>query len=264
MKKYLVVGNPIEHSKSPLIHNYWMKKNNINAHYDKKLLKENEIESLIQDLRKDKIYGVNVTVPFKKFIIPFLDKLSDEATTTQSVNTIYKTENKIIGDNTDIEGFQISLEKTNHIIKDKIVFILGAGGVVPSIIVALEKMGVSKIYVSNRTELKTLELKNIFSKIEIIKWGETTDFDIMINATSIGLDKNEEIILDYAKVSKNKFFYDVIYNPKQTNFLINEKKFGAKIENGKMMFLYQAQKAFFLWHGIMPEVDSETIKLMNR
>ena len=264
MKKYLVVGNPIEHSKSPLIHNYWMKKNNINAHYDKKLLKENEIESLIQDLRKDKIYGVNVTVPFKKFIIPFLDKLSDEATTTQSVNTIYKTENKIIGDNTDIEGFQISLEKTNHIIKDKIVFILGAGGVVPSIIVALEKMGVSKIYVSNRTELKTLELKNIFSKIEIIKWGETTDFDIMINATSIGLDKNEEIILDYAKVSKNKFFYDVIYNPKQTNFLINAKKFGAKIENGKMMFLYQAQKAFFLWHGIMPEVDSETIKLMDR
>ena len=264
MKKYLVVGNPIEHSKSPLIHNYWMKKNNINAHYDKKLLKENEIESLIQDLRKDKIYGVNVTVPFKKFIIPFLDKLSDEATTTQSVNTIYKTENKIIGDNTDIEGFQISLEKTNHIIKDKIVFILGAGGVVPSIIVALEKMGVSKIYVSNRTELKTLDLKNIFSKIEIIKWGETTDFDIMINATSIGLDKNEEIILDYAKVSKNKFFYDVIYNPKQTNFLINAKKFGAKIENGKMMFLYQAQKAFFLWHGIMPEVDSETIKLMDR
>ena len=252
MKKYLVVGNPIEHSKSPLIHNYWMKKNNINAHYDKKLLKENEIESLIQDLRKDKIYGVNVTVPFKKFIIPFLDKLSDEATTTQSVNTIYKTENKIIGDNTDIEGFQISLEKTNHIIKDKIVFILGAGGVV------------SKIYVSNRTELKTLDLKNIFSKIEIIKWGETTDFDIMINATSIGLDKNEEIILDYAKVSKNKFFYDVIYNPKETNFLINAKKFGAKIENGKMMFLYQAQKAFFLWHGIMPEVDSETIKLMDR
>ena len=264
MKKYLVVGNPIEHSKSPLIHNYWMKKNNINAHYDKKLLKENEIESLIQDLRKDKIYGVNVTVPFKKFIIPFLDKLSDEATTTQSVNTIYKTENKIIGDNTDIEGFQISLEKTNHIIKDKIVFILGAGGVVPSIIVALEKMGVSKIYVSNRTELKTLDLKNIFSKIEIIKWGETTDFDIMINATSIGLDKNEEIILDYAKVSKNKFFYDVIYNPKETNFLKNAKKFGAKIENGKMMFLYQAQKAFFLWHGIMPEVDSETIKLMDR
>ena len=160
--------------------------------------------------------------------------------------------------------FQISLEKTNHIIKDKRVFILGAGGVVPSIIVALEKMRVSKIYLSNRTESKTLELKNIFSKIEIIKWGETTDFDIMINATSIGLDKNEEIILDYEKVSKNKFFYDVIYNPKQTNFLIKAKKFGAKIENGKMMFLYQAQKAFFLWHGITPEIDGETIKLMDR
>tara|TARA_Y100000389_G_scaffold158750_1_gene160298 strand:- start:3191 stop:3985 length:795 start_codon:yes stop_codon:yes gene_type:complete len=264
MKKYLVIGNPIEHSKSPLIHNYWMKKNNINAHYDKKLLKENEIESLIQDFRKDKINGVNVTVPFKKCIIPFLDKLSHEATTTQSVNTIYKIENKIIGDNTDIEGFQISLEKTNHIIKNKIVFILGAGGVVPSIIVALEKMGVSKIYVSNRTELKTLEIKDMFPKIEIIKWGETIDFDIMINATSIGLHKNEEIILDYEKTSKNKFFYDVIYNPKQTNFLIKAKKFGAKIENGKMMFLYQAQKAFFLWHGIMPQVDSETIKLMDR
>ena len=89
MKKYLVIGNPIEHSLSPTIHNFWIKKNNIEANYDKKLIKEVEIKSLITDIREGKIQGMNVTVPFKKKVIPYLDKLSNEAKISQSVNTIY-------------------------------------------------------------------------------------------------------------------------------------------------------------------------------
>ena len=139
-KKFLVIGNPIEHSLSPKLHNYWIKKNNLNASYDKKLLEQDEIEQLILDLREEKIHGLNVTVPFKKIVIPFLDILSDEARNSQSVNTIYKDKNKIIGDNTDIEGFKAGLETTGQVIKNKKVLILGAGGVVPSIIIALKKM----------------------------------------------------------------------------------------------------------------------------
>ncbi|MDC1273676.1 shikimate dehydrogenase [Pelagibacteraceae bacterium] len=262
-KKFLVVGNPIDHSLSPKLHNYWIKKYKINAVYEKNLLNKDEIEDLIFNVREEKIHGLNVTVPLKKKIIPFLDELSEEAETSQSVNTIYKKDNKIIGDNTDIEGFKLSLEKTEHEIKNKKALILGAGGVVPSIIIALKKMQIEKIYLSNRTELKAIELKKNFSEIEIIKWGETSDFDIILNATSIGLKEEDEININYQKISKDKFFYDVIYNPPETNFLKNAKKYGGITKNGKMMFIYQAQKAFFIWHKIVPEIDNETINLLD-
>jgi shikimate dehydrogenase len=262
-KNFLVIGNPIDHSLSPKLHNYWIKKYKIDAIYEKKLSNNNDIESLIFSIREEKIHGINVTVPLKKKVIPFLDELSEEAKISQSVNTIYKKENKIIGDNTDIEGFKLSLEKTGYEIKNKKALILGAGGVTPSIIIALKKMQIKKIYLSNRTEVKATELKKNFPEIETIKWGDTLDFDIIINATSIGLKKEDEIHIDYQKISKNKFFYDVIYNPPETNFLKKAKKYGGITKNGKMMFVYQAQKAFFIWHKIIPEIDNETINLLD-
>ena len=262
-KKFFVIGNPVEHTLSPKLHNYWIKKNNIKASYDKKLLEQGEIQKLILDLREEKIHGLNVTVPFKKSVIPFLDFLSEEARNSQSVNTIYKSKDKIIGDNTDIDGFKIGLETTNQTIKNKTAFILGAGGVVSSIIIALKKMQISKIYLSNRTELKAIEIKKLFPEIEIIEWGKVSNFDIIINATSVGLNNKDEINIDYRNISQNKFFYDVIYNPKETNFLKKAKEFGAHTENGKMMFIYQAQKAFFTWHNILPAVDNETLNLLN-
>ena len=155
MKKYLVIGNPIEHSLSPKLHNYWIKKNNIDASYDKKLINENDIQKIIDEVKKDEISGINVTVPFKKTVIPFLDQLSLEANKTQSVNTIYKQNNKIIGHNTDVAGFELAIKHINYEIKNKKILILGAGGVVPSIIWVLRKMKSSKITLSNRTKKKS-------------------------------------------------------------------------------------------------------------
>ena len=262
-KKFLVIGNPIEHSLSPKLHNYWIKKNNIKASYEKKLLKEEELKKIVLEIREEKIHGINITIPFKKTVIPFLDMLTDEANKSQSVNTIYKIKDKIIGDNTDIEGFKIALESTGQIINNKTVLILGAGGVAPSIIIALKKLKIKKIFITNRTEIKALELKNFFPELEIVEWGRMVDFDIIINATSIGLNEKDEIKIDYERISRNKFFYDVIYNPEETNFLKKGKKFGAQVENGKNMFIHQAQKAFFIWHGILPEIDTETINLLS-
>ncbi|MDA7694903.1 shikimate dehydrogenase [Candidatus Pelagibacter sp.] len=262
-KKFLVIGNPIDHSLSPKLHNYWIKKYKIDAVYEKKLLNNSEIEDLIFNIREENIHGINITVPFKKIVIPFLDELSQEAEISQSVNTIYKKDNKIIGENTDIEGFKHSLERTELKTKNKKALILGAGGVVPSIIIALKKMQIKKIYLSNRTESKAIELKKNFPEIEIIKWGETLDFDIIINATSIGLKEEDEININYQQTSKDKFFYDIIYNPPETNFLKNAKKYGGITKNGKMMFIYQAQKAFFIWHKIVPKIDSETTNLLD-
>ena len=177
MKKYFVIGNPIEHSLSPKLHNHWIKQNNINAVYDKKQLNKSDIEGIIIEVKNGKIDGINVTVPFKKNVIPFLDQLTPLADETQSVNTIFKKDNKIVGDNTDIGGFENGLKYINYDVKNKKVFILGAGGVVSSIILALKRAGASKIFLSNRTKEKAENLKKNYSDLEIIDWGRSPDFD---------------------------------------------------------------------------------------
>ena len=263
MKNYLVIGNPIEHSLSPKLHNYWIQTNNINAKYEKQKLKENEIENIILKVKEKKIHGINVTVPFKKKVISFLDRLSLEANKTQSVNTIYLKDDKIVGHNTDIKGFELSIKNLKYNIIGKKVMILGAGGVVPSIILALNNMRASEIIISNRTKKKAEELKNLFKNLKIVDWGEIPKFDIIINATSVGLNKNDEMNLDFSNVGRDKLFYDVIYNPKETNFLKTGKKLGNEIANGKLMFVYQAFLAFNLWHGVQPKINNDVIKLLD-
>ncbi|MDC0585985.1 shikimate dehydrogenase, partial [Candidatus Pelagibacter sp.] len=233
MKKYLVVGNPIKHSLSPALHNYWIKENKIEAIYKKQKIKENEIEDLILKVKQKKINGINVTVPYKKKIIPYLDNLSLEAQSTQSVNTIYLKDNKVVGHNTDIDGFEIGMKNLKSYIVNKKVLILGAGGVVPSIIFALKKMKVADIIITNRTKKKAEDLNLFFKNLKVIEWGSIPEFEMIINATSVGLNENDEINLDFSKVGKNKLFYDVIYNPNETNFLKIGKKLGNKTENGK-------------------------------
>ena len=263
MKKYLVIGNPIEHSLSPKLHNYWFEKNNIDANYGKKKIDKSEIQEIISEIKNDKLDGLNVTVPFKSEVIPFLDTLSEESQITQSVNTIYKQEKKLIGHNTDIKGFELSLKETQFNLKNKTIFILGAGGVVTSIIYALKKLGVSNIKVSNRTKQKAENLRKNFSNISIVDWGDQPEFDMIINATSLGLSKEDDIGLSFKNINKEKLFYDVIYNPKETNFLKIGKNLGCQVSNGKMMFIYQAFEAFKLWHKVKPEINEELNKFLD-
>ena len=275
MKKYLVIGNPIDHSLSPKLHNYWFKENNINAVYEKKQIEENDIEGIISEMRNGKIEGINVTVPFKKSVIPFLDK-TEIPEVTQSVNTIYIQKNsitgsnKIVGRNTDILGFKFSLEQIKYSAKGKKIFILGAGGVTPSIIYALEEMKPSTIMLSNRTKEKAENLKKSFPQLEIVDWGDIKNFDMIINTTSLGLKENEKIPINYDQIGSGKFFYDVIYNPRKTNFLLEAEKRGHQIENGKMMFIYQAQAAFSLFtvapdmsDGLLPSVNKKVLQLLE-
>ena len=263
MKKFLVIGNPIDHSLSPKLHNYWIKRNNIDAIYEKQELDESDLKNLIFQVKEKRINGINVTVPFKKLVIPYLDELTLEAKKTQSVNTIYLENNKVLGHNTDVGGFETSIYKSNIDLKNKNVLILGAGGVAPSIIYALTKMNVSKITLSNRTKEKAENLNNIFKEINVIEWGELSNFDMIINTTSLGLKKEDKLNFDFSSINKNKIFYDVIYNPKETNFLKTGKNLGNIIINGKLMFIYQAFLAFRIWHNVKPNVDEEVLKLLT-
>ena len=134
---------------------------------------------------------------------------------------------------------------------------------VSSIIAGLNDLNISKITVTNRTKSKAEDLKNLFDNLEIIEWGGISDFDIIINATSIGLNKNDKLDLSLSSIGKNKLFYDVIYNPKQTKFLEDGKNTGNIIENGMMMFIFQALASFKIWHGITPEINNDVIKYLN-
>ena len=264
MKKYLVIGNPIEHSLSPKLHNYWLKENKIDAVYERKMLTENDIEKIILKLRSNELHGLNVTVPFKNEVLKYMDILTKEANETKSVNTIYLKDEKIVGHNTDIAGFELGLRSYGYDVKKKNIFIFGAGGVVPSIIVALKKMGASKILLYNRTILKSENLKKLFNDILIVdKDNIPNDVDMLINASSLGINKNDKIDLNYEKIGPNKFYYDIIYNCPETFFLKEAKKLGNKIENGKKMFIYQAHQAFAIWHNVLPKIDEKVERLLD-
>ena len=258
MKKYLVIGNPIEHSLSPKLHNYWLNKNKIDGHYDKKLLTEEKVGEFLK--LNQKVYGINITVPFKKTVLNYCTELTELASSSQSVNTIILSNDKIIGDNTDIYGFEQSLKDLNFNGFNKTAYILGAGGVVSSVVIGLNNLGVKNIVISNRTKNKAEALAKEYNLV-VSDWGKIIDFDIIINCTSIGLKKSDSLDLDFPNV-KDKIFYDIIYKPK-TKFLFDAEKSGNKIIDGKMMFLYQAQKSFEIWHGIKPEINDEVINLLN-
>ena len=263
MKKFLVIGKPIEHSLSPKLQNYWIQVNNLKAIYGKLETNENDLKELCNNVKNGDLNGLNVTVPFKKAIIPYLDVLSGHALRTQSVNTISFENNSLIGHNTDIDGFELSIKKLNYDVSDKSIVIIGAGGVVPSIIYALKKMKASKIYLINRTKEKALNLKNLFNDLNILDWGEFPEFDMIINATSLGLSENDKFDIDFKRLGKNKFYYDVIYEPKKTEFSKAGNIVGNTYENGLSMFLFQAQKAFNIWHNIEPVIDQGVIKFLE-
>ncbi len=264
MKKYFVIGNPINHSLSPVIHNYWFKQNKIDAVYDKKLIKNNdEIKDLIKKIRSQEISGLNVTVPLKNVVVPFLDRLTSEASATNSVNTISFEGQEVVGHNTDVAGFELAIRHKKFDVNGKNVLIIGAGGVVTSIIYSLKKMSPKKIYLTNRTPKNAEKIKKIFQDLNILEWGEVEDFDMIINATSVGLNSNEKIDLNFDHLGSGKFFYDVIYSPRETLFLKDAKKHGNKVENGKMMFIYQAHQAFFIWNSLLPKIDEKVLELIE-
>ena len=263
MKKYLVVGNPIEHSLSPKLQNYWLNFNNIKAIYGKLQAYDDDLKGLCSSIRNGQLNGLNITVPFKKKIIPHLDVLSGHALRTQSVNTVCLKDGNVTGYNTDIDGFELSVKKLDYDISNKKIVILGAGGVVPSIIYSLKRMNVKQIYLSNRTKKNAQILKNLFEGLEIVDWGMLPDFDMIINATSLGLKENDKFGIDFLKAGDNKLFFDVIYNPHITDFSKAGNKSGNIIENGLNMFLFQAQKAFSIWHNIEPKIDQDVIKFLE-
>jgi len=267
-KKFVVIGNPIKHSLSPFLHNYWFKKLKLNCEYKKLKINHSGIKNILNKVRREKIEGLNVTIPFKSRVIKFLNILKGDALKTLSVNTIYLEKKKLVGDNTDVYGFSYGILKQVKT-KIKVAGIIGAGGVTPSIILSLIKSGVKKIYITNRTFSKLKPLKKKFGKIvQPVRWNEYPkvfgEAQILINATSLGLLGYKELRFDFNIFNKKINVVDIVYNPENTRFLKDAKKYGHRTFTGLNMFIYQAQRAFFIWNKKKPEVNNDIYKKLRK
>tara|TARA_B110000967_G_scaffold186581_1_gene207806 strand:+ start:7385 stop:8215 length:831 start_codon:yes stop_codon:yes gene_type:complete len=261
---YGIIGKPLSHSLSPTLHNFWFNKYKISAKYSLMEIELNQIEGIIKRIRKREVQGINITIPYKQAVIPFLDIIIDDAKETMSVNTIsLNKEEKIVGNNTDVYGFEQGFinKLDNKNLEQKKVLILGAGGATPSVIYALLKRGIKQISISNRTIEKAENIKKKFPLIEIIKWDDIEargeEADIIINTTSLGLKGNSDFKQDFKNVKPNLVYCDIIYNPDETLMIKKFKEKNIQTYNGLEMFVYQGQKSFSLWNTINPELNDE-------
>ena len=269
-KSFAIIGSPITHSLSPVLHNYWFKKYNINAEYKSLNINKNEIKNVINKIKNKEIKGINVTLPYKQSVIPFLSRTINDANETHSVNTIMLDDGgNLVGENTDVFGFQAAYLKSipNQEKKNKHILILGAGGVAPSIILALLKSNITNISLTNRTHEKSLFIKKNFKNIRVLNWDDFSKiinkFDVIINATSLGLNSSDDFKKDFSNFKKGMIYIDTIYNPVETKMIKYFKFNKIRSFNGLNMFIYQGQKAFYLWNKINPEVDDELLKLLE-
>ena len=266
-KKYGIIGNPIKHSLSPTLHNYWFEKYKIDANYSIIEIENGELPNLINRIKNKDLIGINITLPYKQKVVPHIDVLINDAEITRSVNTVFLDDKgTIVGENTDVFGLQAAYLKEVDNINRKNVLVIGAGGVSPSVILSLEKCGVKNISIANRTEDKCIFLKKKFKYLNIINWvnlkNELKNYDIIINATSLGLKNGQDFNFNFDKVKNSLIYIDTIYNPLETKTFKYLKEKNIKVFNGLEMFIYQGQKAFYLWTKINPEIDQKLIELL--
>ena len=253
-----VIGKPLKHSFSPIIHNYWLRKYSKPYIYEKKEIESSFLPDIISQMKNKKLIGVNVTIPYKRSVYNLLKNLDKNAKKSKAVNTIYLKNEKVFGQNTDGVGYcQALKQEMNFDVMNKNILVLGSGGASFGIVSELINRGVSKIIVSNRTLEKSYELiknfKNKITKFEVMKWEElkpSSNTDLIINTTSFGMKKNQEIQVNIQNLKNSTIYSDIIYNPKKTLTMKTFEDKGFLTQNGLGMLVNQAAEAFRLWFNI--------------
>lgn len=259
IKIYGVLGYPAKHSLSPLMHNAAFKALNINAEYRIFEIEPDNLEGFVRSLESQNIHGLNVTVPYKEKVIPFMDAVSNEAMLIGAVNTVSLSQGKSQGFNTDGEGFFKHLsEDLGFNVTGASIAIIGAGGAARAISVYLSKASPKRISIYDVDGVKLLglvnNLKKNFTNIEFnpVSSAEKLDInnaDLLINASPVGMKESDCCLVDEICFHKDLLVYDLIYNPEETRLLAAAKKAGAGVSNGLGMLLYQGMIAFTIWTG---------------
>lgn len=258
-----VIGYPIEHSLSPLMQNVAIAESGLDYVYTAMLVEPDKIEEAIKGLRAINYRGVNVTIPHKINVIPFLDEIDDNAKMIGAVNTILFEKDRTKGFNTDSIGFIHSLFNHKVPIRGQHAMLLGAGGAARAVIWGLIKEGIASITIGVRNPAKAQKLAEAFNaylKIDVVNW-ESNVFDeklanisLLINATPLGMMPNiaEKPPIQWEKIKNRIVAYDLIYNPAITAFLHEAQQNGHQIINGAEMLVEQGAESFRIWTGIVP------------
>ena len=263
-KIYGLVGYPIEHSFSPLMHNAAFKKLNIPGEYHLFQKEPEEVESFLRRMENENIWGLNVTIPYKEKVLDFgcieLDKTACYAREIKAINTIVRRGKDLKGFNTDVAGFLRHLNKLNFNPLNKRVAILGAGGAGKAVAYAVAKKGVSQIAIfdinKERGESVSLMLGELFpelniSTVEEIEQLDMINKDLLINATPIGLAKDDPCLIEDSILHEDLFVYDLIYNPSPTKLLSLAKNKGLRCSDGLGMLVYQGAFSFIYFTGTL-------------
>lgn len=266
MEKYAVIGNPINHSLSPSMHNAAFRSEERDANYEAIQVSVEAFDAEIAHLLAGDFNGFNVTVPFKERIIPHLDELSPFAKRCGAVNTVIKADGKWLGDNTDGAGFMEGLHEIKVVTSEDRILIIGAGGASKAIYLALADASPQQLVIVNRTVEKAAAMVQKTHEAWSLAKAEKylADFTIIIQTTSIGLpaSKNETPI-QLTNLQAGTVVVDIIYNPAETAFLKQAKTKGAVIQNGLPMFIGQGALAYQRWTGHMPNLEVMKKKLLE-
>lgn len=258
-----VIGYPIEHSKSPLIHNYWIKKHNLNAVYVPLRVKPDDLTDVLKSLSKAGFKGVNLTVPHKTLALGMIDSLSDEARKAGAVNTVvFKDDGSVYGHNTDGFGFVRNLQsvKPDLDVSRSVVAVFGTGGAARGICAALTTLNCKEIRLAYRTLEKARALKeSVGGNVVLVPWRDKDDAlkgaDVIANATTLGMNGFAPLETDLSLAGQNAIVTDAVYAPLETDLLKAAKARGMKTADGLGMLLWQAAPAFKEFFGVSPEVD---------
>jgi len=264
-----VLGNPIAHSKSPILHQFWLRQNKIKGFYIPLKVSDDDLEMTLRNLPKIGFSGVNVTVPHKEAVMSFAKIITERASLIGSANTLtFLPEGGFKADNTDGYGFMKNLEEQAPVWdpKEAKTLILGAGGACRAVIGALLESGVERLHVTNRTQKRAKDLQGFFNnQIELIEWSEKEELlknvNTVINTTTLGMVGSDELQFSLSTANENTTIVDLVYNPINTPLLVEAHKKGCHVVNGIGMLLHQAIPGFNEWYGVKPTITKE---LLNR
>jgi shikimate dehydrogenase len=258
---YGIFGYPIGHSLSPLMHNTAFAHHGIDAVYLPFAVHPSRVESAVKAITALQLRGVNVTIPHKQAVMPWLDTLSPEARLISAVNTIHLQDGHLYGYNTDGIGFLRSLEEAGGDVTGSTVMLLGAGGAARAIAVQLCLSGIRRLLLANRTQARVAELATFLKQhlpdadISIVPMGESSlaaqlaHTDIVVNATSVGMHADDASLLPLAELGPRHLVCDIVYRPLHTVLLRTARQQGAQTVDGLGMLLHQGAKAFEIWTG---------------
>ncbi|MBI5143096.1 MAG: shikimate dehydrogenase [Nitrospirae bacterium] len=256
-----IFGHPVSHTLSPAMHNAAFDALGLNWRYLPFHVTPERLGEAVAGIRALGLRGVNVTVPHKEAVMPFLDRIDDEAGRIGAVNTIVNDDGVLTGYNTDGLGFVQSLKELGVTVGGRRIIMLGAGGAARSVAFALLASGAASIHIINRTVSRASSLADELNRTKQAvtaagEAGSLSGFDIMVNTTSLGLHAEDALPVDPAHIHNKLVVCDLIYNPAETPLLAAARKHGAKTVNGLGMLLWQGAVAFRLWTGAEPPVDA--------